>query len=182
MEQNQVHEVHLKRCSAQVLGAQALPIGADLCGWDHPYRGVPRCPQPEAEPWVSWPMGQPCCGISSSFAFLVLWHQLSETSVGTGVPGAVHGITEVGEHRAGLTLSWLKALKWTLGGKVLRKGKQNITSSSMRYNKHRAAQRFWELNQNTYSSYTFLVGFQSFCEWFILMPIGKLHVCEGIDN
>lgn len=90
-------------------------------------------------------------------------------------------------HRGGRAQSWfdsvmIESLKMDTGGKVLRKGKQNITSSSMCYNKHRAAQRFWKLNQNTDSSYTFLVGFQSFCERFILMPIGKLLVCEGIDN
>lgn len=44
-----------KRPLAQVLGAEALLIRADLKndGWHSPSGGVPRCPQLEAESWVS---------------------------------------------------------------------------------------------------------------------------------
>lgn len=38
-----------------------LTSQADLQGndWDHPSWGVPRCPQPETDAWISWPTGNP---------------------------------------------------------------------------------------------------------------------------
>lgn len=72
-----------------------------------------------------------------------------ETSVGTGDPDAHHAHTGVGDTElVGWTLPWLKkVLKWKLGGRVSRKGKQNITGSPTCYNKHRAATVFCDLDE-----------------------------------
>lgn len=50
------------------LGAQAF----ENDGWDCPSQGVPRCPQPEQNPGLAGPWGNPVVAFLLFFAFLVL--------------------------------------------------------------------------------------------------------------